>query len=212
MKKFNFVSLRKLSLIVLLLFSVLLISGCDPNAKVKKRITTEIENIKKELNSKIDESNQILLELKDYERRISNLEDDKSSKEIEKSEYQDDMGSYVIDHGMITLSLIAAGGGIAATLEENLDEDIKTFLQGLGIIGAIYCIINPSECAEVTEKIAWYDDKLNNINDEISKIANLIYELKEKLDLLKERYQAYEGSISSLRTELEEKQEEYNSL
>lgn len=204
----------KYALMFLLLFLVLLIAGagCDPNANEKERLTADMENIKIEIDNESVKWNGILSELNDLKNKISELENKKSLKEDEKTKCQYDLGEYVLDHKMITLSLIATGGGIVATLEENLDEDIKAILQGLGAIGAIYCILNPNECTEVTAKIAWYGTKLSYIDDEISAIDDRLYELKKKVGLIKEKSNEYEDSINALNTQLQEKQERYNSL
>ena len=148
--------LRKSSVIFLVLILALLIAGCDPNAEEKEKLTQEMEALKVEIENELEKSNEVLSQLNDCENKISDLEREKVSIEERRTEYQHDLGEYVLDHTMITLSLLAAGGGIAATLEENLDEDVKTILQGLGIVGAVYCILHPTECADVTQTINAY--------------------------------------------------------
>ncbi len=190
MSKRNFGFLRKFSLIFLAFFFALLIAGCDPNTKEKKRLTTDIEYIRTEIDKEIVQSHKVLLELKNYKNKISNLEDRKSLKEDERKKWQYDFGKYVLDHQTVIVSLIAAGSEV----------------------GTMYCILHPNEFAEVTAKIAWFGKKLSNINDEISTIDNRIYELKQKIGLLKEEYNKYEESIDVLKARLSEKQERFNSL
>ncbi len=190
MNKRNFGFLRKFSVIFPAFFLALLIAGCGPNTKEKKRLSTETENIRIEIDKEIVQSNEILSELNDYKKKISDLEDKKSLKEYERKKCQYDLEEYVLDHKMITLSLIAAGSEV----------------------GPMYCILHPNECAEVTAKFAWYGNKLSNIDDEISAIDNGIYELKQKVGLLKQKYDEYEESLDVLKARLSQKQERFNSF
>jgi peptidoglycan hydrolase CwlO-like protein len=190
MTKRNFGFLRKFSIIFLAFFLTFLITGCDPNTKEKKRLTTDIEYIRTEIDKEIVQSHKILVELKNYKNKISDLEDRKSLKEAERKKWQYDFGKYVLDHQTVIVSLIAAGSEV----------------------GPMYCILHPNEYAEVTARIAWFGKKLSNINDEISTIDIGIYELKQKLGLLEQKHNEYEESIDALKARLSQKQEKFNSF
>jgi septal ring factor EnvC (AmiA/AmiB activator) len=207
MLKSNVGLLRKLVVIFPALFWALSIAGCGQEGKESKRVTTEIENIRIELEKEIVKSSEILSELHDCSNQISKLENIRSLKEIEKSKSRYDLGKYVLNHKTIIQDLIAVGIGTAEALEENLDKNIQASLQGPGKQEIVYCIFHLHEYAEVAARIAWYEDKLNETNDEISTIENRIYEMKQKQGLLKQKYDEYEESIQALQARLQEKQE-----
>jgi chromosome segregation ATPase len=230
MLSYNFTIQKKISILIL---TAVLLWGCDPNAKEKRTLRLEIKNIKSELNGQLEikssmdkeiqnikndiESNRLnnsemLSELEGYKSRLTSLKAQKAYKEIRKAKLQYDMGRYIMDYPWATLSIIAAGGGLAATLEENMDEDTKNFLQGMGIVGAIYCIFNASECGRVTTKLFSFDSDLTDIKNEISSLNSSIYDYEREIGPLNEKYERYQVRLKDLRSKLSQQKEKDNSL
>jgi predicted nucleic acid-binding Zn-ribbon protein len=80
------------------LFMVFLITGCNPDTKEKKGLISDMEYIRTEIEKEIVQSTRILSELNDYKNKLSNLEDKRSLKEIEKAKCRYDLGKYVLNH------------------------------------------------------------------------------------------------------------------
>ncbi len=221
--------LKQLSLLLV----VLLIIGCNPNAKEKKRLSVQMKKIRTriaaelekkevlvktirtinyELESEQTKKRNLFTRLENYRTELSQLQLKKTASIAKKAKCQYDLGEFVMNHKMATLSLVAAGGGIAATIEDNLDEDTKSILQGLGVVGALYCLMNADECTRVTAKIAYYGTEISRLSDEIPALEERIYEYANEIERLNPQYTEYERNVDALKAKLVREQNNDNTF
>jgi predicted nucleic acid-binding Zn-ribbon protein len=175
MSKCHFSLLSKSSIIFPALFMALLIAGCGPNVKEKNRLTADIEYIRAVIDKEIIQSNKILSELNDYRNKLSNLEDKKSLKEIEKAKCQHDLRKYVLNHKTTTLGLITAG--IYAEYAEILAKLVRYTDQLSNINDVISRIDN--RIYELKRKIGLLKEKHNDYEESIDALKA---KLREKLE------------------------------
>lgn len=219
--------------LLVLFFILSILYGCDPNAKEKRILRSEIaqletdislelekkqqydlrvQSIREEIQYEHSKNRQLLNNINDYQEKITSLKSRVVLYKVKKAKIQYDMGKYIMNHKMATLSIIATGGGLAATLEENMDEDTKRILQGAGIVGAIYCIFNFKECTRVTTRLYEYDSDITDINSELSSAESQTYDYKRAIEPLNDQYSRYQTKVNSLNAKLKREEENDNSM
>ena len=111
-----------------------------------------------------NEAFQLIQERKLYESKLS---DEQSS-----------LVWYCILHPQTTLALSAAGGAVAAIIDENMDGSLKAALGVVGVIGANYCYNYPADCTEVGAEIAHRGYNINSYQEKIKAIDAQIASLQ----------------------------------
>ncbi|NIM10419.1 MAG: hypothetical protein GTO45_00380 [Candidatus Aminicenantes bacterium] len=170
MVKCNFGFLRKFSVICPALFLAFLIAGCGANMKEKNRLTIDIEFIRTEIDKEIVQSNKILFELNDYKIKISELEDKKSFKQIEKAKCRYDLEKYLLNHKVIFPGLIAAGSGAE-------------------------CVEVVAKIAWYADQLSNIDDEISTIDNRIYELKRKIGLLKEKHNDYEESIDALKANL-----------------
>ncbi|TVQ47253.1 MAG: hypothetical protein EA365_03880 [Gloeocapsa sp. DLM2.Bin57] len=109
---------------------------------------------------------QLRQRLEDYELEIQNL--------------QIEMGAYMLTNPKASAAVIASGGGLAGILEQNIDDNTRVILLGLGLIGVNYCL-NPDNfqhCNVVATNLTSYGMRLSNYSQQIDRIEREIFLLE----------------------------------
>jgi septal ring factor EnvC (AmiA/AmiB activator) len=101
-----------------------------------------------------------------------------------RTKLQDELDLFILDHKMATVAVMATAGGVASVIDGNIDEETKNALRFVGFIGALYCIGNSEECADVTARILYFGSQIEsenkNISDATSKLAARKLSLQER--------------------------------
>lgn len=101
---------------------------------------------------------------------LSELRSDKRFYEKELSKQRLSMTAYMWQHKAATTAVVAAGGGLASFLTENMDENARTVFTIAGIVGAFYCIDNVDECATVTLRLSNYYDTITEYQKKLDRV------------------------------------------
>jgi chromosome segregation ATPase len=150
-----------------LLLITLFASACDTGKAERQALIKQIEQLDKELaglTAKRDDTQRAIQTLTvDIQRYDESLQ----LHSQRKTQLQDELAKFLLDHKMATAAVIAAGGGAATLINENIDQDTKDTLRLIGVIGAIYCLANSSECADVAAKGIYYGSQIAGENKEL---------------------------------------------
>lgn len=104
---------------------------------------------------------------------VDDLRRDRSARSTQIDRLKSQMFLYMLDHKLATASIIAAGGGLGAFLQENMDRDTRSAIMVIGLFGLAYCLDNwdnAKECASVTAELGSYAAKINNHRSAIDAI------------------------------------------
>jgi prefoldin subunit 5 len=172
--------LRKFSLIWVALFSVLLITGCKFDTGEKKRLTSDMEYIRTEIDKEIVQSNRIFSELDDYKDKISTLEDKKSRQETEKAKCMYDLGKYILEHPVIILSVTAAGSWA---------ESVEAAARIARYSGKL---------RKIEDEISMIDHHIFALKQEIGLLKQRYSEYEESIDVLKAKLKEKQERYDSL--------------
>lgn len=210
---------KRLTLFVLLV--ALFPTGCDFNKEERERLARTIaaeEATLQEYESELDKISEaerklpgLEAALADATSRMSQLEraaesiSDKIDKEKERAtRLKDHLTAYVLDHKLASAALLAAGGGTAGALSDNVDEDTKKALAVVAIVGGAYCIMEaPRECTDVAARVAAFSGQMKSSEETLSSLRSEAREKQEQLGPAKSRVREATRAVSNQQQEIE---------
>lgn len=206
--------MRKLTvfIVAVLLFITILISGCDTAKDERAALLQQVNTIEADLTllnerhagasraieslpSEITQSNA---SLQQHTQRLTKL--------------QDDLSMYLLDHKLASVSILAAGGGAATFINDNIDEDTKNILRLVGLLGALYCINNASECADVTARVMYFGSQIEAEEKAITAITSMLAAKKSALQEREKEYASLGNIISQKAGERDAFKQKHDSL
>lgn len=169
---------------LILLITLILLSGCDFHKKERDALQEQLAPIKTEYLS-------VSSEIEDMERNITNLHNEMQGYRDQitnnKSEYENnklELAKYVMDHKLIAASLAATGTGIAGVINENVSEEDKQALAAMALIGGAICIFNADESFDVSARIGYYGVQIENFKSKISELERQLASKETVVDSL----------------------------
>lgn len=203
--------MRKLLASLLLSISIFS-SGCDTAKPEREALLRQIEQLDSELanlNTHRDEANRAIDKLNAEIQRLKNSLQEHSQR---KTRLQDELASYLLDHKMATAAVIAAGGGAATFINKSIDEDTKTTLRLVGIVGALYCLGSGSECADVTAKGIYYGSQIESESKELTAVTAALSSAESALQEREKEHASVKNTINLKQAEREELKRKHDSL
>ncbi|HEX8353769.1 MAG TPA: hypothetical protein VF611_12765 [Pyrinomonadaceae bacterium] len=197
---------------IALLCLVATFAGCDTHkderASLLKKIT-DIETESTRLNAQMaavsKDVEALPAEIRQYADRLQQHEQ-------RRTKLQDDLAEFLLNHKMAAVALMATAGGAATIINNNIDEDSKAALRLVGVIGALYCVVNSDECADVAARVLYFGSQ---IEAEEKGIAEVTSKLSSKRSLLQTRQKeraSLGGAIESRTNERDALRRKHDSL
>lgn len=155
-------------IIIAMLFVTVAIFGRDGNKDERASLLNQITAIEADLSRLNGQHAGVSNAVEALSSEVKQYSDDLQQHIQRRTKLQDELGAYILDHKMATVAILAAGGGAASILSDNIDEDTKNMLIALAILGGLYCLGNIEECADVTARIMYYGSQIESENKKIS--------------------------------------------
>lgn len=203
---------KNFSFLTAVLFVSLLFTGCDQHKQKRADLMKQISDLNAQIGQSKNRHAQLTRAVEslsaDLQTKAAALQDNTNRKQ----KLKDELSAYLLDHKAVTLSLMATGGGAAAIAEENMDEDTRTGLGVIGIIGAIYCLANAEECGSVTTKILYYGGEIKTADTAINDLTSQISSGKGSLEKQKQELTSVSDLITKTTKKRDDLQGEHDSL
>jgi chromosome segregation ATPase len=191
--------------LVFVMFSSFLFSGCDTKKVERESLLKQTSTLDSEI-SRLKEQ-QTLISNKNNQLKTAITQQTSSLEQLKARDIKlkDSLAEYLLEHKLVTAAIIAMGGAAAGIIDENTDQETKDTLTGVAIIGAVVCLYNAEECADVTAKIIYYGSEIESVKKLINSSTT---EISNKKLLL----QSNEKEYVSLMNQINGKTDNRNSL
>src|SRR5215217_7941324 len=133
--------MRKTNVLILttLLLVTAMVSGCDSHKAERASMLKQMDGVEADLASLNERHAAAARIAQALPAEIRQFADGLQQQSQRRTQMQDELDKYVLDHKLATVAVMATAGGVASVVSDNLDEDTKSALGVIGIIGTIYC-------------------------------------------------------------------------
>lgn len=204
--------MRKRLAATLPILILIFVSACDTAKPERETLLKQIGQLDSDLatlGTKRDTAQKAIETLTvDIQRFNESLEHHSER----KTQLQHELASFLLDHKAATLAVVAAGGGAATFISDNIDEDTKTALRIVGVIGALYCIGNASECADVTAKSVYYGSQIQGEDKQLTTATSARSSAQSTLQQRQNELASVNDTINLKQTERDELKRKHDSL
>ena len=195
-----------------LLAITLAISGCDTHKAKRASILKQVEGVEAEISRSEDRLVIVNKEIESLSAEVTQSTDRLQQHEQRLTSLQDELAGYLLNHKMATVALMATAGGAATIISENIDEDTKSALQIVGVIGALYCVANSDECADVAARVVYYGSQIDAENKSIAAATSTIAAGKLALQKRREEQTSLSKFIETRTGERDTLKQEHDKL
>lgn len=166
--------MRRRLIVLSLLVITVGITGCDKHKAERTSLSKQVEDAEAEISRSNDRLGALTKEIESLSTEVTQSTDRLQQHEQRLTSLQDELAGYLLNHKMATVALMATAGGAATIISENIDEDTKSALQIVGVIGALYCVANSDECADVAARVIYYGSQIDAENKSIAAVTSTI--------------------------------------
>jgi septal ring factor EnvC (AmiA/AmiB activator) len=200
------------SSILLILFTSLLAAGCDSHREERAGLRKQIDELNARVAQQKDARSATLTAIDTLNGDIEQQAGSLPQHSQRRAKYQDDLSLFLLDHKLATIAVIAAGGGAATFINDNIDEDTRNALRVAGLVGAIYCLANTEECTDVTARVLYFGALIENENRTIADITSRVNAMKTALQEKQGELREMESAITAQQLERDTLQQKHDSL
>ena len=206
--------MKKSSILIIgtLLLVTVAVFGWDRNKEERASLLNQITDLEANLSHLNEQNSGVSSAIEALSSEVDQYADSLRQHTQRRTKLQDELGAYVLEHKMATLALIAAGGGVASIINDNMGEDTKEVLRALGAIGAVYCIFNSEECADVTAHILYFGAQIESAGKSISDMTSKLSAKKTALKERENEQDSLKGVISKKTLERDALKQKHDSL
>lgn len=206
--------MRKTSLLVfaIMLFVAVTVSGCDTNKDERALLLKQLTDVEANLTRLNERLTEVSQDLEVLPSEIKQHTDGAQQYSQRRTKLQDDLGVYLLDHKMASVALIAAAGGAATVINDNTDQDTKDVLRFAGFIGALYCLDNSGECADVAARVLYFGSQIESENKNIAEARSKLSAGKSLLQERKQEHASLGGMIAKKMSERDALKQKHDSL
>ncbi|MCA1619528.1 MAG: hypothetical protein LC795_09515 [Acidobacteria bacterium] len=129
-----------------------------------------------------------------------------------RTKLQDELNLYILDHKLATVAVMATAGGVASVVSDNMDEDTKSALGVIGLIGLLYCVANGEECADVTARILYFGSQIEAADESIVGLTARLSAKKQALGQREKESAALAETIGTKTGERDALKRQHDSL
>ena len=188
---------RRLIVVTGLLVITLGITACDTRKAERVSLLKQVEDCEAEISRSNDRLGVLTKEIDALSNEVTQSTDRLQQHEQRLTSLQDELAGYLLNHKMATVALMATAGGAATIISENIDEDTKSALQIVGVIGVLYCIANSDECADVAARVVYYGSQIEAENKSIAAVTSTIAASKLAVQKRREEQTSFSNFIKN---------------
>jgi septal ring factor EnvC (AmiA/AmiB activator) len=206
--------MRKMNwhILAVLLLVTLTVVGCDRRKDERASLLNRIEGIEADL-ARLNERHTVASRIAQaLPGEIRQYADGLQQQSQRRTQMQDELDKYVLDHKLATVAVMATAGGVAVVVSDNIDEDTKGTLGVIGLIGALYCVANGEECADVTARILYFGAQIESANKNISELTAKLSAKKQALKQCEEELARLAEAIGAKTNERDTLKQKHDSL
>lgn len=204
--------MQKTTAAAILLLLTLSLGGCDSHRNERAELLKQINELDARITQQENQRSAILRSIDTLNSDIEREADTLPQHSQQRAKLQDDLTLFLLDHKLATIAVIAAGGGAATFIKNNIDEDTKNGLRVAGLVGALYCLSNSEECADVTARVLFVGALIEKENQTIADITARVGSLKTTLQNKQQELGETETAIASVRREYDALKQKHDSL
>lgn len=190
----------------------LAITGCDTRKSERASLLKQVEGVEAEISRSNDRLGGVTKEIESLSAEVTQSTNRLQQHEQRLTSLQDELAEYLLNHKMATVALSATAGGAATIISENIDEDTKSALQIVGVIGALYCVANSDECADVAARVVYYGSQIEAENKSIAAVTSTIAASKLALQKRKDEQTSLSNFIRNKTSERDTLKQEHDKL
>jgi len=164
---------RLLAGVALLVFTVG-ITGCDTRKAERAALLKQVEAAEAEISQSNDRLGVLTKDVEGLSAEVRQSTERLQQHEQRLTSLQDELADHLLNHKMATVALMATATGAATIISENIDQDTKSGLQIVGVIGALYCVANSDECADVAARVVYYGSQIDTEKKSIAAASSTI--------------------------------------
>jgi len=150
------------------------ITGCDTRKAERAALLKQVEEAEAEISRSNDRLGVLTKDVETLSAEVSQSTERLRQHEQRLGSLQDELADQLLNHKMATVALMATATGAATIISENIDQDTKSGLQIVGVIGAFYCVANSDECADVAARIVYYGSQIDSEKKSIAAVNSTI--------------------------------------
>lgn len=141
--------MRKTNALILAAALLAAATGCDTRKGERAGLLKQVSAAESELSRLNQQRSEVSRALEMLPAEIKQASESLQQHARRRTKLQDDLGLYIMDHKLATVAVMATVGGVAGVVGDNVDEDAKSTLGLVGLVGALYCVADGEECADV---------------------------------------------------------------
>lgn len=195
-----------------LLVIILATTGCDTRKAERASLLKQVEGVEAEISRSNDRVGVLTREIASLSAEVTQSTTRLQQHEQRLTSLQDELAEYLLNHKMATVALMATAGGAATIISENIDEDTKSALQIVGVIGALYCVVNSDECADVAARVVYYGSQIDAENKSIAAVTSTIAATKLAQQKRQEEQTSLDNFIRNKTGERDALKQEHDKL
>lgn len=198
--------------LVTLVIATCMFAACDSHKDERATLNNQLTTIDADLTKQKQQRDAASRLVQALNADIKRDADSLPAYSQRRAKLQDELSSFLLDHKLATVAVIAAGGAAATFIDDNIDEDTKNTLRVVGLVGALYCIANSDECADVTARVVYYGTQIEEQNKTISEITSRLASMRTSLQAKEKELAALDGTIATRQRERDALKEKHDSL
>ena len=136
--------------------------------------------------------------------KLNAAEQRKYQLESELGDYQRQIEAYLMNHKMAVASIVAGFGGSAVAMDTSnrFSGEMKDVAAVVGVIGALYALVNMEEIIEVGDVLMQADHNVTNLETAIERTENELRHATKAVRLSEVQLRTQRLKMSALRSEM----------
>jgi septal ring factor EnvC (AmiA/AmiB activator) len=198
--------------LVTLVIATCLLTACDSNKEQRAGLSNQLSTIESDITKQKQQREVLSRSVQTLNADIKRDADNLPAYSQRRAKLQDELSSFLLDHKLATVAVIAAGGAAATFIDDNIDEDTKNTLRVVGLVGALYCIANSDECADVTARVVYFGSQIQEQNKTISDITSRLASMRTSLQARDKELVTLDSTIAARQRERDALKEKHDSM
>lgn len=187
-------------------------AGCDTHKEERAALLKQIADAKADVTRLNTQLAAVSKDLESLPAEIKRYGDSLQQHEQRRTKLQDELADFLLNHKMASVALMATAGGAATIINENIDEDTKAALRAVGLIGALYCIGNSDECADVAARVLYFGSQIDAEDKSIADVNLKLSARRATLQARQKEHGTLSGQLTNRTNELNALQQKHDSL
>lgn len=206
--------MRKVSVLITaaLLCLTVALTGCDSHKGERPSLQKQMTDIEAEVARLNALQTAASKDIEALPAEIKQDSDRLQQHEQRRTKLQDDLANFLLDHKMASVASMATAGGAATIINENIDEDTKSALRLVGLLGALYCVGNSDECADVAARVLYFGSQIEAEDKNIADVASQLATKKSSLLARQKEHASLGSAITNKTNERVALQQKHDSL